>query len=110
MTYEELTTEQKALLQAFTTFTRAWCGEQARSNNHAEAANDDYNGQTSAIIASLDASEVIPNTSGLSGAASLTKEELVSIVAHMQGFLSNYNTPPHRQLWTKAAGVSNMIG
>lgn len=109
-TYDSLTLEQKNLLQAFLNNVRAWAGEQARANNHGDVHNTDYNAQASAIIASLNAAEVIPNTSGLSGAASIVKEDLVSVVAHIQGVLTSYNTGPHRQLWTKMAGAVNMIG
>ena len=109
-TYDSLTTEQKNILQSFTNFVRAWCGEQARTNNHGGAANVDYNAQASAIIASLDAEEIIPNTSGLAGAASIAKEDLISTVSHIQGIETNYNTSGHRQLWDKMAGTSNLIG
>ena len=109
-TYAELTTEDQALLQSFLNFVRGWSGEQARVNNHGEAANDSYNAQVSAIISSLDAAEVIPNTSGLSGAASIVKEDLVSVVAHVQGILTTYNTSGHRELWVKMAGAANLIG
>ena len=108
--YSELTTEQQNLLQAFLNNIRGWSGEQGRTNNHGEAFNDDYNAQVSAIISSLDAAEVIPNTSGLAGAASIVKEDLVSVVAHVQGILTSYNTTAHRQLWTKHAGAVNLLG
>ena len=109
-TYAELTNEQRALLQAFLNNVRAWSGEQARTNNHGDALNTSYNAQVSAIISSLDAAEVIPNTSGLAGAASIVKEDLVSVVSHVQGVLTNYNTTGHRQLWVKLTGAGNLIG
>jgi len=109
-TYASLTTEQKAILQSFLNNTRAWCGEQARTNNHGETQDTDYNAQASAIIASLDAAEVIPNTSGLDGAASIVKEDLISVVSHIQGIQTSYNTSGHRTLWDKMAGSRNLIG
>lgn len=108
--YDGLTTEQKNLLQAFTNFVRAWSGEQARANNHGAVANADYIAQIFTILGDLDAGQIIPNTSGLAGAASLVKEDLVSIVSHIQGILASYNTEPHRQLWIRATGAANMIG
>ena len=83
--YDSLTAEQKSILQAFTNFVRGWAGEQARANNHAEAANNDYNAQVSAIISSLDGGEVIPLTTGLAGAASLTKEDLIAMARRIRG-------------------------
>ena len=108
--YDGLTREQKGLLQAFLNNVRAWSGEQARVNNHGEAINTDYTAQVSAIIASLDAGEIIPNSSGLAGAASIVKEDLMSVVAHIQGVLTTYNTPEHREAWVKMAGANNLIG
>lgn len=116
-TYAELTTEQQNILQNMTNLCRSWCGEQGRANNHAGAINDDYNAQTVTILALLDAGEVIPQTSGLAGAASLTKEEVVTLVSHIQNILSDmsthtggFNTTGLRQAWTKATGAGNMIG
>ena len=116
-TYDSLSNSDKNVLQNMTNMCRAWCGEQARSNNHADVINTDYNAQTSAIISSLDAEEVIPNTSGLAGANNLTKEELITLVSHMQNILSNmsshtggFNTTSLRQTWTKAVGAASMMG
>lgn len=116
-TYASLTDEQKNILQNMTNLLRSWAGETGRTNNHGEAINDDYNAQTSVILTSLDAGEVIPNTSGLAGAASLTKEEVTTLVSHVQNMqadmsthTSGFNTAALRQAWTKAAGAANMIG
>ena len=116
-TYACLTQEQKDILQASTNLVRSWTGEQARTNNHADAINNDYNAQTVTIINSLDAGEIIPNTSGLSGAASLTKEQYITLISHLQNILSDmsshtfgFNTSALRQAWTIGAGAANMIG
>jgi len=116
-TYASLTQEQKDILQASTNLVRAWSGEQARTNNHADAINNDYNAQTITIGNLLDAGEIIPNTSGLSGAASLTIEEYTTLISHIQNILLNmsshtagFNTAFLRQAWTKAVGAENMIG
>lgn len=116
-TYASLTTEQKNILQDMVNLCRAWAGEQARVNNHADAINTTYNAQVVTILSSLDAGEVVPNTSGLRGAASLTKEEVTTLVSHIQNMLtgmgthtSGFNTKTLRQVWAKAAGASNLIG
>ena len=116
-TYASLTQEEKDLLKSYTNFIRAWAGEQARTNNHASASNDDWNAQISTIVNSLDPGEIIPNESGLDGAASLTKEEVISLTSHTENILtdmsthtSGFNTAALRQLWTKATGSPNMIG
>lgn len=116
-TYESLSPSQKALLNDMVTLSRSWAGEQARTNNHGEAINTTYNASVSAILASLDAGEVVPNQSGLAGAADLTKEEVITLISHMQNILtdmrthtSGFNTPALRQVWVRAAGAANLIG
>lgn len=110
-TYASLTDEQKDVLLTWINQLRSVAGEQARVNNHWDALNVMYNAQVLAILAVLDDNAIPPNTSGLAGSQALDVDaEAVSIMAHGQGILTNYNTNGHRQLWTKAAGVVNMIG
>lgn len=109
MAYADLTAEEKNVLSEYVRLLRAWTGEQARTNNHAEALNDDY-GQVQTVLGELQDADVIEDGSGLAGAASLTKAEVVSMTAHMQGILANYNTAGHRQMWAKAAEPGNLIG
>lgn len=117
-TYADLTTEQQNILQDMTNMLRAWTGEQARANNHASAINSGYNAQVITILGLITSgSEVIPQTSGLAGAASLTKDEIVTLVSHVQNILtdmsshsSGFNTTGLRQTWAKAAGAQNLIG
>ncbi len=109
MDFDDLTPEQQAIVSEYVRLLRAWCGEQARVNNHGGALNDGY-ATVQTILALLDSDDVITDSSGLAGAAALTKGEIVSLTAHMQGILASYNTPGHRQMWAKAAGPSNLIG
>jgi hypothetical protein len=109
MAFADLTTEQKNVLSDYVRLTRAWCGEQARTNNHADALNCQY-AQVQAILGELGNDDVVTDGSGLSGAMELTKAEIVTLTAHMQGILTNYNTLGHRQMWAKAAGPGNLIG
>ena len=116
-TYDSLSTEDKAILQNMTNMCRSWSGEQARTNNHGEAINTTYNAQVVTILSSLDAGEVVPNTSGLAGAASLTKEQVITLVSHIQNVQTDmsthtngFNTDGLRQVWAIAAGAENLIG
>ena len=110
MAYADLTNEQQRSIDDFLALLRPWCGEQARTNNHGDAVNTQYNANVSAILSLLDDTDEIPNKSGLAGATVLTKSEVISIVSHIQGVLTNYNTSGHRQLWVKACGAENLIG
>ena len=109
-TYASLTAEQKGILGALTTQIRAFAGEFAKTNTKAEVLVDDWNAQVSVIVASLDAGEIIPNLSGLAGAASITKEELTVLVAtQLSNLLASYNTDSARELYVKLAGPANII-
>jgi hypothetical protein len=109
MAFTDLTVEQQSVLADYVRMMRAWCGEQARTNNHADALNSQY-AQVQAILGELQDTDLITDGSGLSGAMTLTKAEVVSLTAHMQGILGTYNTAGHRQMWAKAAGPTNLIG
>lgn len=109
MAFNDLTAEQQATLSEYVRLLRAWCGEQARSNNHADALNTEYT-HIQAILEALDNDDLVADGTGLAGAMTLTKAEIVTLTAHMQGVLTNYNTLGHRQSWAKAAGPSNLIG
>ena len=109
MAFLDLTPEQQSVLADYTRLIRAWCGEQARTNNHADAINSSYS-VVQGILAELQGADVVLDGSGLAGASPLTKDDVVSITANLQGILTNYNTLGHRQLYAKAAGASNLIG
>ena len=109
MAWKDLTAGQRSVLSEYVRLVRAWCGEQARVNNHAEALNDGY-AQVQAILDLLQAGDVIDDGSGLAGAGPLTKGEVVSLTATLQGLLAAYNSAGQRQLWAKAAGPGNLIG
>lgn len=109
MAFNDLTAEQRAVLSEYVRLLRAWTGEQARTNNHAAALNSGY-AQVQGILGALQSDDVVLDGSGLAGAGSLTQAEIISLTAHMQGILTNYNTEGHRQMWAKAAGPGNLIG
>lgn len=109
--YNELTNEQRDVLQSWLNNLRAVSGELARVCNHMSALDTVYNSQVTTILAALTDNTVVPNTSGLQGAQALDVDaEAVTIMAHFQGVLTNYGTANHRQLWAKACGGSNLIG
>ena len=109
MAFADLTPEQQSVLADYVRLARAWCGEQARTNNHADAINSAYN-VMQGILGLLDSSDIVNDGSGLAGASLLTKDEIISITANLQGVLTNYDTLGHRQLYAKAAGAANLIG
>lgn len=109
MAYADLTTEQKASLDAWMTLFRASAGELARVNNHLDAVNTEYLGSAGEVLALLQDTDVIPNASGLTGAEPMTKAQVVTVVSYVQGALG-YNTSAHRGNIARACGESNLIG
>ena len=115
-TYASLSPEDKAVLQNGMNLIRAAAGEICRHFNHQIALSKDANLQ--AILASVDNTEVIPNTSGLGGADDMTKQELSNLytyIANMRVIVGTYPTgrgesPEFRAAASKAAGVNAMLG
>lgn len=102
--------EQTDIYYAWENNLRALVGEQARLNDKMAALNTQYTAQIQGILVDLEDNTVAPNTSGLAGSSSLDSDaEAVTIMAHVQGILTNYNTSGHRQLWAKAAGINGLL-
>jgi hypothetical protein len=104
--WTELTQEQRDVYQAFERDLRSVSGNIQRLMNTLETLNVRYNAQISAILVDLTDNTVVPNaSSGLSGSQSLDSDsEMVTLVSHIQGLLTNYNTSGHKELRAKAAG------
>lgn len=105
-TYDSLTADEKQILSAWERNQRGWFNTVARTLMEARAltAAIDASGGPRDLITSLDADEVIPNSGGLAGAHSLTKQEWSSLVAVMDAFVLANDTPAVRELFAKAAG------
>ena len=110
MDFADLTPEQQSVLSAHVRMMRAWAGEQARTNNHAAVLGTNYWAQVATILALLDDADVITDGSGLAGAGTLTKANVVSMTSYIEGILTGYDTAPHRQMYALAAGPGNLIG
>lgn len=110
MAFNDLTAEQQAVLSDYVRMTRAWCGEQARVNNHGAAISTAYTAQVQAILALLGTDDPIPDGSGLAGAVTLTKTDVGYLTGYIQTLLSVHNTDARRQMYVKAAGPGNLIG
>lgn len=108
-TYASLTQTEKDIIDTFARVVRGFSGELAKLAQRGVVLEDDWDAQVSALIATLDPGEVLPDTGGLAGAADITHEELTSIVTSIGSFLLTYNTPAARQLYVKLAGPQNVI-
>ena len=104
--YADLPAEDKAIIEAWERNARGGFNSMARMVNEFRAlqAALDASGGPRDIITALDPGEEIPNTSGLAGAHSMTKQEWSDLVALLDGFLTSYDTAVNRRLYAKAAG------
>lgn len=110
-----LTQQQQDSLLEWIKLLRTVSGELARTMNHLQALNTEYNGTQSANLAGLDNDDVIPLDSNYDGAEALTKTDVVNLVSYAQSVVGldgqgGVNTQAHRQNLAKAAGEQNLIG
>lgn len=84
-----------------------------------EAANDSKNtfdtywGQVSAIFAGLDNGDEIPDGTGLAGAETLTKADVITFMAYISQMgdsatANNLNSQAHRNNYVRVIGGTNM--
>jgi len=116
MSYVDLTTEQKASVQAMCQLVRPLSGELGRLLEKFQAVVAYYSGNVETILGELQSSDVVPNTSGLTGAQDLTKEQLANLVGYFlvmcatpDNSVGSYNTNYHRALYAKACGPNNLL-
>lgn len=108
-TWNELTAEQRDVYAAFERDLRAVSGELQRLCNKAAALNTRYTSQMQAILVALDNNTIVPNSSGLAGSSALDSDaEMATLVSHLQGVLTNYNTSGHQEMRAKACGQANV--
>ena len=109
MAFNDLTPEQQGIVSEYVRQQRAVVGEFARLLNRMEALDNMYDGQVVTAWATLGTTDVIADGSGLAGASQLTKAEVESIATAVQSILTTYQTEVLRQLYTRMAGMVNVI-
>lgn len=106
--YVDLSQSDKDILAAFERNDRGWLnGIISRGIIEARAlkAALDASGGAGDILDSLDAGEVVPDSSGIAGTQPLTKEQwLILRTTGLADFLTTYDTLAVRELLAKAAG------
>lgn len=107
-TYASLNEDDKAIVDNTVNLVRSSAGEIARVFNHLIAIANDTNAVN--LVLSIDAAEVIPNTSGLSGSDSLTRTEVVALYNALNTIRTTNDTTANRAAWSKAAGINGMLG
>lgn len=107
-TYASYTAQQQAIVQNTCNLVRGGCSELARIFNHTKAIADDTNAVS--LVAGLDSTEIIPNTSGLAGADDLTQAQLVALYTLLNGIRTTYDTSGNRAAMSRGCGINSMLG
>lgn len=106
--YVNLSQSDKDTLAAGGRDVRGWLnGIISAGINQARALDAFFKASGSAgdILDSLDAGEIVPNSSGIAGAQDLTKEEWLTLrTTGLDDYLTIYDTVAVRELLAKAAG------
>jgi hypothetical protein len=106
--YANLNTSDKAIVDNTTNLIRSSCGELCRIFNRIKAIADDTN--ATGLVTALDVTEVIPNTSALSGADDLTQAEVFNLLNNIRVASTAANdTAANRAKMSKACGINASI-
>ena len=111
--WNELTPENQTLiLDWMNQLLRPVAGELARVLYHLDITKAAYSGPAdiATVMATLDANAVIPNSSGLSGAVDIEKQDLDPMLTALNILLTGYYTAEDLQRYVALAGASNVIG
>lgn len=107
--YDSLTDDQKAQVQAFMDVYRPLLGNIARMFTKIQQMDDAWTGGISAILDILDTGTVLQTTTGLNGAAPLVVDAVKGTIADLEAALAGFNTLANRQAYIRAAGLQNTI-
>lgn len=107
-TYDSFSAPDKAVIQNTVNLLRASVGEVFRAFNRIKAIADDTNAV--GLVSSIDANEVIPNTSGLAGADDMTRTEVAALYTLLTGIRTTNDTSQNRAAASKASGINALLG
>lgn len=105
---ETLTANQQTTLLNFMTSLRPNLLLFSKLINNLALLDNVWNGGgVKAINALLQAADVIPDNTGLSGATPLTAADLNTAMTAIEGFLTSYNTAGYQAYFVRAVGAAN---
>jgi len=107
-TYASLSQGDKDALQSFVNDVRLEVAKIFNAAKNAELFVSVWNDDMSALVSTLGAGEVIPNTTGLDGARGITKENLANNLMAYITTTSSMGTTGHLDNIIPAAGLRNV--
>lgn len=113
--WNSLTQQQRDEVMQELEAVREWAGMAARLHNLGRAIASKHSGNVEATLAALDAGDIPVYDAGL-GQEPLSKADLSTLAGYAidysnptEGATPSFNTPYHRALYVKAAGIYNTI-
>jgi hypothetical protein len=109
--YDGESAANKALIDNWAANLRAQLGEFGRVQNRLEQIRGQYVQEIAPLLAAWDATEAIPNNSGLAGSSvSETHEQMEDWQSYLDTFNASLGTAGHMFQYTSAAGPGNILG
>ena len=107
-TWSQLTPAQQSQVLAFMPLFRAAVVQLVAAANGGAKLDGVWTGGISAVVESLSSGTVIPDNTGLAGAAPLTMDIVVAQMAAIETLLSSANTAQARAAYLEIVGPANM--
>lgn len=108
-TYESLSAQDKATLLAYLPLFRGAAIQYVKSLNALAELDNLWTNTVSAVVAKLDAAEVVPDATNLDGAAPLSHDDLITLMADIEQVLAAKNDAAHRAAYARICGQRNTI-
>ena len=109
-TFSSLTAGQQEQILAFMPLFRGAIITLARACNGGASLDGVWTTGVSALVTSLDAGTTIPDITGLAGAQSLVREDVLGAMAAIEALLATANSAAQRAEYLKIVGPPNVIG
>jgi len=106
--YDSLSPADRDVVQNVVNLIRASIGDRGKAWNRVRAIADDTNAV--GLVTSIDAGDIIPNTSGLAGADDLTRTEVVNLYNLLNNERIANDSTANRAAMSKAAGINALLG
>jgi hypothetical protein len=108
--FTDLTPAQQAQVLSFMPIFRTTMGLIAQALNRLSQLDSAWVAAISTSVTSLDAGATIPDQTAMSGAAELTREDIIGLMLAAETVLTGNNAPANRAEYIKVAGLQGTMG
>jgi hypothetical protein len=107
-TWASLTPPQQQQVLAWMPLLRSGVITLVQSCNAGASLDGIWTASVSALVNSLDADTVVPDSTGLAGAQPLAREDVINLMTAIESLLASANTSAQRAEYLKVVGPVNM--